>query len=102
MAYAEFFAEHFEEALSAANRALQVNPRFSVPYYLQTAAVAQLGRDEEAAISARRLLELQPGFTITSLVAGGVTSAERLDMLGRAAASGASARIRALGKVQWR
>ena len=62
---------------------MQANPRFSVPCYLYTAALACLGRDEEAGASAQRLLELQPGFTIASLVSGTSIAAE--DRLARLA-----------------
>jgi hypothetical protein len=37
------------------------------------AALPRLGRDTEAAAIARRVLELQPGFTIASLVCCGMT-----------------------------
>jgi adenylate cyclase len=84
LAYTHFFSGRFEEAVGAAGRALHGNPRFSVPAFLQTAALARLGRKAEAAASARRLLELQPGFTIASLVESGFTSPERLNMLAEA------------------
>jgi adenylate cyclase len=84
LAYTHFFSGRFEEAVEAAGRALHGNPRFSVPAFLQTAALARLGRKAEAAASARRLLELQPGFTIASLVESGFTSPERLNMLAEA------------------
>jgi adenylate cyclase len=76
LAYAHFFAGHFAEAASAASRAMQANPRFSVPCYLYTAALACLGRAEEAEATAQRLLELQPGFTIASLASGTSIAAE--------------------------
>ena len=81
LAYTHFFSGRFEEALRTAGRALQVNPRFSVPCFLQTAALAHLGRESEAAASARHLLELQPDFTIASLVESKFTSAEHISML---------------------
>jgi adenylate cyclase len=84
LAYTHFFCGRFEQAISAADRALQGNPRFSVPAFLKTAALARLGREAEAAASARRLLELQPGFTIASLVDSAFTSPERLGMLAEA------------------
>jgi tetratricopeptide (TPR) repeat protein len=84
LAYTHFFCGRFEQAISAADRALQGNPRFSVPAFLKTAALARLGREAEAAASARRLLELQPGFTIASLVDSAFTSLERLAMLAEA------------------
>jgi adenylate cyclase len=81
LAYTHFFSGRFEEAISASERALQGNPRFSVPAYLKTAALISLGREAEAAVSARRLRELQPGFTIASLVDSAFASSERLAML---------------------
>jgi hypothetical protein len=74
-------AARFEQAASAARRALQANPRFSVPCFLQTAALAHLGRASEAAASARHLFELQPDFTIASLVESKFTSTEYISML---------------------
>jgi adenylate cyclase len=84
LAYTHFFSGRFEEAISAARRALQGNPRFSVPAFLLTAALTRLGRQAEAAASARQLLELQPGFTIASLIDSAFTSLERLAMLAEA------------------
>jgi adenylate cyclase len=85
LAYAHFFSGHFAEAASAASRAMQANPRFSVPCYLYTAALACLGQDAEAAVSAQRLLELQPGFTIASLVSGtNIAATDRLSRLAEA------------------
>jgi adenylate cyclase len=81
LAYTHFFSGRFEEALSATSRALQGNPRFSVPAFLQTAALARLGRDAEAAAAAQNVLKLQPNFTIASLVDSAFTSPERLEML---------------------
>ena len=84
LAYTHFFSGRFDETISAADRALQGNPRFSVPAFLKTAALARLGRKAEAAASAHRVLELQPGFTIASLVDSAFTSPERLAMLAEA------------------
>jgi Flp pilus assembly protein TadD len=81
LAYTHFFSGRFAEAVSAADRALQGNSRFSVPAFLKTAALARLGREADAAVGARRVLELQPGFTIASLVDSAFTSHERLTML---------------------
>ncbi len=84
LAYANFFAGHFNEAASAASRAMAANPRFSVPCYLHAAALVCLGRDDEAKASADLVLALQPGFTISGLVSGNITSAERLERLAEA------------------
>jgi tetratricopeptide (TPR) repeat protein len=84
LAYAHFFAGDWEQAANAARRASQANPRFSVPCYLLTAALMRLGRNCEAMSSARRVLECQPGFTVSGLVAGGITIPERMDVLANA------------------
>ena len=81
LAYAHFFAGSFAEAADAAGRAAAANPRFSVPRYLHAAALLRLGREEEAREAARILLDLQPGFTVSGLVAGNITSVERMDPL---------------------
>ena len=84
LAYAYFFTGRFEESLTAASRAAQANPRFSVPAIFQTAALASLGRDAAAAASARRLLELEPGFRIGPLISGYSSNKARLAMLAEA------------------
>ena len=81
IAYAQFFAGRFAEAASAASRALQANPRFSIPCLLQTAALTSLRRGEEAKASAQRLLQLEPGFTVSSFIASNFLARERLTML---------------------
>jgi len=84
LAYAYFFTGRFEESLTAAGRAAQANPRFSVPAIFQTAALASLGRDAAAAASARRLLELEPGFRIGPLISSYSSNKARLAMLAEA------------------
>ena len=68
LAYAHFAARRFEEAAAAASRASQSNPRFSPPYMLHTAALAELGRSDDAKAMAQRLLELEPGITISTAI----------------------------------
>jgi len=84
LAFAQLFSGNFDEAASAASRASSANPRFSVPRYLHVAALARLGRQNEAKAIAKVLLEVQPSFTISSLVAGNITTPERLAMLAAA------------------
>jgi tetratricopeptide (TPR) repeat protein len=84
LAYAHFFAGRCEEAARAAGRATQANPQFSIPWVLRTAALARLGRDEEARASAQRLRELWPGFTIGEFVATKFTGPEHLAMFDEA------------------
>jgi adenylate cyclase len=81
LAYAHFFVGNFVEAASAASRASAANPRFSVPRYLHAAALASLGRLDEARSVAAVLLEVQPGFTISGLASGNITTPERMAML---------------------
>jgi tetratricopeptide (TPR) repeat protein len=52
----------YEEASRAAYKAVQTNPAHSITYVQLTAALAKLGRLEEAAAAAARVLELQPTF----------------------------------------
>jgi TolB-like protein len=84
LCYAHFFTRSFAAAASAAARASAANPRFSVPRYLHVAALVRLGRMQEARSIARVLLELQPGFTISGLVSGNITTRERMSLLAAA------------------
>jgi tetratricopeptide (TPR) repeat protein len=52
----------YEAAAAAARKAIQASPGFSVCYMTLTAALAKLGRLEEAKAAAARVLELQPAF----------------------------------------
>ena len=66
----ESFLGHFlqgrdAEAAEAARRALQINPLFSVSYMGLVAALARLGRIDDAKAAAGRLMELQPSFSIS-------------------------------------
>jgi TolB-like protein len=81
LAYAHFFSGNFVEAANAASRASIANPRFSVPCYLNTAALFCLGRTNEAKALAKILLELQPNFTVGGLVSGNITTPERMNLL---------------------
>jgi TolB-like protein/tetratricopeptide (TPR) repeat protein len=84
LAYSYFFAGNFTEALNAARRASAVNPRFSVPRYLHTAALVGLGRLDDAKETAKAVVELQPGFTVGGLVGGNITTPERMSRLANA------------------
>jgi TolB-like protein len=68
LAYAHFATGRFEEAVAVAHLASQSNPRFSVPHMLHAAALGMLDRREDARTAVRRLLELQPGITVTTAV----------------------------------
>jgi adenylate cyclase len=84
IAIAHFVAGRFEEAAAAANRAAQAYPRFSPPYWMRAAALANLGRIDEAKIMALRLLEVQPQFTIASITSAPFANPEILAALGQA------------------
>lgn len=68
LAYAHFAAGRFQEAAAAARLASQSNPRFSVPHMLHAAALAVLGRREEARTAVQRLLELEPGTNVATVI----------------------------------
>ena len=68
LAYAHFAAGRFEEAAAAASSAAQSNPRFSVPHILHAAALAGLGRNEDAKAVTQRLSELEPGIAAAAAI----------------------------------
>ena len=84
LAYAYFFDREWAAAADAARKASQANPRFSVPVYLLAAALIRLGRIEEAQAVAARLLELQPGFTVSRTLAGYAERTEHMASVGDA------------------
>ena len=61
-------AGDFEDAAAVCSRAVQANPRFSFPCVLQTAALSRLGRANEARAAARRVLDLEPNFSVATFV----------------------------------
>jgi TolB-like protein len=84
LSFAQFFLENFEEAVSAASRASAANPKFSVPRYLHVAALVRSGKHDEAKFIAKTLLKVQPSFTVSAVVAGKITTPERLAVLANA------------------
>ena len=61
----------FEEAIVAGKKALRQNAFFPATYRCLASACAHVGRDAEAREAAARLLELDPAFTISALIARG-------------------------------
>ena len=61
-AMGHFHRGRFEEACRAAYQSVQANPRHSITYVQLAAALAKLGRLEEARAAAARVLELHPTF----------------------------------------
>src|SRR5262249_37066108 len=64
MSFAHLVARRFEEAIGWADRYTREQPRLGSGYRIKAVACAHLGRGEEARECARRILELQPAFTI--------------------------------------
>jgi adenylate cyclase len=60
--------QRYDDAASYYAKAVQVNPRFSWLFVVQTAALAQAGRLDEAKAVARRVLELEPTFRIRPIM----------------------------------
>ncbi|MDN5004709.1 winged helix-turn-helix domain-containing protein [Bradyrhizobium sp. GCM10027634] len=61
-AMGHFHRGRFEEACRAAYRSVQANPRHSITHVQLAAALAKLGRLQEARAAATRVLELHPTF----------------------------------------
>lgn len=61
-AMGHFQRGRYEEACRAAYRAVQANPRHSITHVQLAAALAKLGRLQEARAAAARVLELHPTF----------------------------------------
>ena len=59
----------FDEAVSAAKKAVRQNPTFPFAYRCLASALAHLGREAEAREAAAGLLELDPDFRISERVA---------------------------------
>ena len=64
LALAYFHTNDLEKAFEAANKSVQINPRFGVSRAFLTAVLVGLGRTAEASAEAQRVLALQPGFSI--------------------------------------
>jgi adenylate cyclase len=58
-----FLRGRFEEAASAAQRAIRSKPGFSVSHMFRAAALSKLGRTKEANAAAARVMQLQPNFS---------------------------------------
>ena len=77
MSYAPWFAitlgrfqcGEYPLAAEAASKTFQANPHWSSAHFLLAATHVKLGRLDAAKSAAKRVLELQPGFTIKSTLA---------------------------------
>ena len=61
----------FDEAIVVGKKAQRQNPSYAAAYRCLAAAFAHLGRDAEAHDAAARVLEIDPAFTISALIARG-------------------------------
>jgi adenylate cyclase len=80
MAFVEL--RRFDEAIVAGRKAQRHNPSHPVAYRCLASAFAHLGRDAEARQAAALLLELDPAFTISGLIARGGQSNSKLQIEG--------------------
>jgi TolB-like protein len=69
LAIGHFLRGRYDEAAHAARRAVQSVPSLSVSHSLLAAALAKLGRTEEAKAAALQVLALDPSFSATRLSA---------------------------------
>jgi adenylate cyclase len=63
-----FFRRRYDEAATAARRAIRSKPGFSISHMMHAAALSRLGRVDEARAAAGRVLELQPNFSSSGQV----------------------------------
>ena len=76
--YALIELRRFDEAVTAAKKALRHNLTYAVAHRCLAAALAHLGRDAEVREAAARLLEVDPSFTISGWIARGAQSNSKL------------------------
>jgi len=69
LAFAKFQRGQDQEAAADARKSVQSSPGFSIPYVALAAALARLGRLEEAKTVATRVLELEPSFRYSRFLA---------------------------------
>lgn len=74
----------YEEACRAAYKSVQANPAHSITYVQLAAALAKLGRLDEAKAAAARVIELQPGFGYSRQFAGVNCAPALAEVLGSA------------------
>jgi TolB-like protein/tetratricopeptide (TPR) repeat protein len=66
LAIAYFRTQRYEDMLEASRHSQRCKPHFSISHALMAAALVRLGRTFEANVEARRVLELEPAFSIRS------------------------------------
>jgi adenylate cyclase len=65
-----FLRGRYEEAAMAVRRAIRSKPGFSISHMFLAAALAKLGRMDEAKAAGERVLQLQPNFSSSGQCAG--------------------------------
>ena len=83
-AMSHLLRSRFEEACHAAYKSVQANPAHSITYVQLAAALAKLGRLDEARPAAARVLKLQPAFRYSRQFAGVNCASALADALGGA------------------
>jgi adenylate cyclase len=78
MGYAFIELGRFDDAIVAGKKAQHQNSCYSGAYRCLASAFAHLGRDAEAREAAARVLETDPGFTISKWIARGGQSNAKL------------------------
>ena len=63
--FGQFQRGDYEAAAEAARKCFQANPNWSAAHMLLAATQARLGRVDAAMKAANRVLELEPGYTIS-------------------------------------
>jgi tetratricopeptide (TPR) repeat protein len=72
-AFAKLFLGAHEEAVAWHRRAIEINPNYLVAHVYLAAALAELGRLDEARAAARAGLAIDPKFTLRRFRAGAAT-----------------------------
>jgi adenylate cyclase len=66
----QFHLGRYEDAVTAARKAVQCRPGFSITHMLLSAALAKLGKAEDAKVAAAQVVKLQPEFRYKRIFAG--------------------------------
>ena len=74
----------YEQAVAWFRRAIEANRNYPYPHFMLAAALAQLGRLDEAHSAVKAGLALNPAFTISRARAAWTASERRPDVSGRA------------------
>src|SRR6185312_3614542 len=74
----------YEESCRAAYKSVQANPAHSITYVQLAAALAKLGRLDEARAAAARVLELHPAFRYSRQFSGVNCASALAETLGNA------------------